>query len=184
LKRLAAISFLLILAFNWLGYRYVFDYLEKKHDRTLESKLDTEDYDESQLISVKTVFPVPYFVSTNTFERWSGEIEIDGILYKYVKRRFFSDSVELLCIPNSGAEQLKSAKHDYFRIANDLTPQSGPSNSDPAKPAFKSQMSEYCEPVPEWDFNLVDKQKHPGILYAWYIPESPVKTILHPPEFS
>ena len=183
MKKLAAISFLLVLTFNWLGYRFVFDYLEQKQDRLLESKLDMDEYDESQLLSIKAHLPIPYFVSANQdkFERWNGEVEINGILYKYVKRRFFSDSVEFLCIPNTGAELLKEARHDYFRIANDVIP-SSQKNTDQKVPVFKNHLSEFCEEIPEYDFKLDNKQKHTGMLCSSYLPVPPMDVIAPPPE--
>lgn len=184
MKKLAAISFLVVLTFNWLGYRFVFDYLEQKQDRLLESKLDIDDYDESELISIKTHFPAPYFVpgNQNQFERWSGEVEINGVMFKYVKRRFFSDSVELLCIPNTGAELLKEARHDYFRIANDIVPAESGKNADNKAPVFKNHLSEFCEEIPEYDFTLTNKQKHTGMFRSSYLPLTPMDVISPPPE--
>ena len=184
LKKLAAISFLLVLTFNWLGYRFVFDHLEQKQDRLLESKLDLDEYDESDLLSIKAHFPAPYFVASNQdqFERWNGEVEINGVMYKYVKRRFFSDSVEFLCIPNTGAELLKEARHDYFRIANDIIPTESNKGSDQKAPVFKNHLSEYCEDIPKYDFTITNKQKHTGMLCSSYLPVAPMDVLSPPPE--
>jgi len=96
-------------------------YLESKKNAELETQLDENRYDEGQLITVKIpVTSLPYYNNSKSFERTDGQIDIAGIEYKYVKRRIYKDSLELLCIPNSAAMQLHSAKDDFFKLVNDL----------------------------------------------------------------
>jgi hypothetical protein len=83
--------------------------------------LDDNRYDESQLITVKVpITSLPYYNNSRSFERTDGQIEIAGVEYNYVKRRIYKDSLELLCIPNKAAMQLRSAKDDFFKLVNDL----------------------------------------------------------------
>lgn len=162
-KKIAAIFFLSILSFNWLGYRFVFDLLEAKHSRQLEARIDLDNYHEEDLISIKTSISLPYYNNSTTFERVNGEIEINGIQYKYVKRRFFSDSVEVLCIPNITATQIQTAKENFYRQTNDLqTSEQG--KKAPAAPAFKNLLSEYCDQLADWDLVLFQ----PAHLYNPY----------------
>ena len=121
LKRLAAILLMGILLFNWYGYQLLSTYLQNKADRRLEASLDRDNYDESQLIPIHIpITALSYYNSSTSFERVDGQLEINGIRYKYVKRRLFKDSLELLCIPNQAAMSLQSAKEDFFRQVNDL----------------------------------------------------------------
>jgi len=162
LKRFAAILFLAVLSFNWLGYKLVFQYLENRHNTHLEAKLDKGDYDEKELISIKTASHLPYYNSSSEeFERWDGQIVVNGIQYKYVKRRFYNDSVELLCIPNMTAMKLKEARQDYYRISNDLQSDASKKQDQSKVPAFKNLLNEYCEDIREWDAAQVAvKQTH------------------------
>jgi hypothetical protein len=110
-----------ILLFNWCGYRLLTSWLETRSDRQLEARLDDNAYDESQLFSIKIpATNLSYYNPSTEFERVDGQIEIGGIQYKYVKRRLFNDSLEMLCIPNHAAMSLRTAKNDYFQFANDL----------------------------------------------------------------
>jgi len=121
LKRIATILLLGMLLFNWIGYRFFTSYLEEKSDARLEAQLDNNNYDESQLISIKVpVSHLAYYNSSAKFERVDGQIEINGVKYKYVKSRLYNDSLELLCIPNIASMQLQNVKSDFFKIANDL----------------------------------------------------------------
>lgn len=113
-----------ILFFNWYGYQLLTQYWQQRADRRLEARLDRNEYDESQLLSVKVpITNLSYYNSSNNFERVDGQIDIGGVRYQYVKRRIFKDSLQLLCIPNETAMKLQQVKNDFFRQVNDLQQQ-------------------------------------------------------------
>src|SRR5260370_348016 len=121
MKKIAAILLMGILFFNWYGYKLLSFYLEDRADRQLEARLDEDRYDESQLISIKVPSShLSYYNSTAQFERVDGQIEVGGVEYKYVKRRLFNDSLELLCIPNHAAMKLQTARNQFFQLVNDI----------------------------------------------------------------
>jgi len=126
MKRIAAILLMGILFFNWYGYKLLSFYLEDRSDRRLEARLDDEDFDESQLISIKVpASRLSYYNSNTQFERVDGQIEVKGIQYKYVKRRLYNDSLELLCIPNYAAMTLQTARNQFFQLVNDIQQHDG-----------------------------------------------------------
>lgn len=109
-----------ILLFNWCGYRWVINLVQQQADTKLEAKLDRNEYDESQLIEIKVPLNMPYQTDWAGFERYDGEIEVNGIHYKYVKRKVQDGQLVLKCIPNQAKQRLESAKDDLFKISNDL----------------------------------------------------------------
>jgi hypothetical protein len=110
-----------MLLFNWFGYRLFVSYLDNRINTRLEAQLDNSEYNESELICLKVpATHLAYYNNSTTFERVDGQIEINGIAYKYVKRRLYNDSVELLCIPDMAFMHLQSARDDFFKITNDL----------------------------------------------------------------
>jgi hypothetical protein len=121
MKRIVALALLLVLVFNWYGYRLLCLYLEERSERKLESKLDLEDYSESQLEKITIPLTMlSYYNVSRTFERVRGRLEIDGVVYSFVKRRLYNDSLELLCIANRTMTQLKKLKIECYKMANDL----------------------------------------------------------------
>ena len=121
LKRITAILFLGMLLFNLFGYRLLVSYLEDQNNSRLEAKLDISEYNESELISFKvSAAHLSYYTNSRPFERVDGQVEINGISYKYVKRRLYNDSIEMLCIPNVVSMQFEYAKDIFFKITNDL----------------------------------------------------------------
>ena len=121
MKKIVSIFLLSILLFNWFGYRLLIAVIEKSENAKLEAQLDNDNYEESELISIKIpVTYLPYYNNSASFERVDGQVEIEGTQYKYVKRRIYNDSLELLCIPNSAVMKLCVAKDEYFKFINDL----------------------------------------------------------------
>jgi hypothetical protein len=121
LKKIASIFLLGILLFNWFGYRLVIGLWQERTKSELEARLDSKDYDDAQLISVKVPMThLSYYNTSPEFERVNGSVEIGGVQYKYVKRRLYNDSLELLCLRDQGAMKLRSCSNDFYRMANDL----------------------------------------------------------------
>lgn len=115
-----------ILFFNWYGYQLVTSFLQDRANHSLEARLDKDNYDESQLVSVRIpLTSLSYYTSSTSFERVDGQIELGGVQYKYVKRRIFKDSLEVLCIPDQSAMGLTKAKNEFFRQVNDLQQHNG-----------------------------------------------------------
>ena len=103
--------------------------MENKADLQLEARLDDHNYKESDLISFKVSANLPYYINSETYDRVNGEININGVDYKYVKRRIYNDSVEILCIPNVTKTCLENARNDFYRLANDLVSNSSSKKS-------------------------------------------------------
>ena len=110
-----------LLLFNWVGYRVFISWCESHAEDRLEARLDADRYDKAQLILLRiSAELLPYSNSSASFERATGEIEIGHVLYSYVGKRLYNDSVEFLCIPEKAVNQLKKAKIDFFTLVNDL----------------------------------------------------------------
>jgi len=151
LKRIAAILLLSVLLFNWIGYRILSDYFEQQADFVLEQKLDKSDYDESQLIEIKVPLKLPYQNNWENFERFNGDIEVDGIHYKYVKRKVYNDSLVLLCLPHESKMKLLSARDEFFKLVNDLQHPSQNKKSDSGNShSVKNPVTEYFSEHNNW----------------------------------
>jgi hypothetical protein len=126
LKTVTTILLIGILLFNWFGYRLLTIYMEGKASSDLTDQIIDNKYDETQLISLKVpITNLSYYQNSKEFEWIDGKIEIGGVQYKYVKRRIYNDSLEVLCIPDQTAIRLKAVRNEYFRFANDLHPGQG-----------------------------------------------------------
>jgi len=115
LKKITAILLLLLLFFNWYGYRLVLSVNQDHADQKLESLIDNHDYDESQLMEIRVTMNMPYQERFTDFERHYGEVTIDGKVYRYVKRKIEGDILILKCIPNYSKQRLIKTADDLAR---------------------------------------------------------------------
>ena len=155
LKKIFAILLLSLLFFNWYGYRLLSAYLQAASDISLEAKVEKQEYDESQLIELRIPINLPYHNDWTGFERFSGEVEIDGVHYKYVKRKVERGELVLMCLPNSEKQQLQTARDNFFKLVNDLQQNdTGKKSENNTANVFKGLFSEYQQEKNNW---VVDK---------------------------
>lgn len=131
LKRLASILLLFTLLLNWCAYPLISTWFENRSESRLAALLDEERGDTAGLISIKVHAHLPYQYSQD-YERIKGNIEINGVSYTYVKRRFYNDSLELLCIPNIERTNLLNLRTEYLKSTN---------NAEASLPLKKSNNS-------------------------------------------
>jgi hypothetical protein len=145
-RQIASAILMCILLFNLVGYRFVADYMQQKSDAQLEARLDKDQYEESQLVELKIPINLPYQTSWSAYVRYDGEIQLDGISYKYVSRKLSNDTLYIKCIPNTNKMHLETAKDNFFKNNNDIAQNSGSKKSDNSKSiALKKLLSEYNE---------------------------------------
>jgi len=143
LKKTAAILFLTLFLFNLIGYKCYFYYLQQKEQSFFEATLDKEDYNEKDLITFKVPLSMPYQVSWKDFERVDGEITINGVIYKYVKRKIEDGQLILLCLPYYKKMTLVRASTEFGSHGNDLVPFGKKGNS--ASSGKNNSLNEYEE---------------------------------------
>jgi hypothetical protein len=142
LKRFAAIQLLLLLLFNLFGYRIFFDAAQRASDAKMEAVLDKNEYNESELITIRIPVSLPYFFSrSDKFERVNGEINMGGKIYKYVKRRMYNGEITILCLPDHAKTSLETARNDFFKNTNDLAQNPGNNKASHPKLDFSKMMN-------------------------------------------
>jgi hypothetical protein len=169
-----------MLLFNWCGYRWVMNVMQDRADLRLEAKLDRNDYDESELIEIRVPVNMPYQTDWASFERYDGEVEVNGIHYKYVKRKVENGQLVLKCIPNKAKQALETAKTDFFKGTNNLQPESPQKSSVPQ--SVKNLLSEFdplqqlvmatsCSTAMDKTYNLYQQRPPAGFFVS--TPEQP-----------
>ena len=145
-----------LLFFNWYGYRIVSDFLQERSDVQMEARLDNNDYNEAELIEIRVPINLPYHNDWTDFERYDGEVEMNGIHYKYVKRKVEKGELVLMCLPNNERQLLQTARDNFFKLVNDLQqPDSGKKSDNGNSNSFKSLLSEYQQEKNNWTVALL-----------------------------
>jgi hypothetical protein len=160
LKKITAILFLGIMLFNGFGYRILSNYFDQKASDHLVSLIEQNNYDESDLISVKTPINLPYYSNSPKFERVDGEMEINGIVYQYVERRVYNDSVEIRVLPNQDRLHIKNAKESFDKLASDFEQKLTEKKSVPVnKSSVKVINFDYIEQDNKWSLEKIITRK-------------------------
>lgn len=121
MKKIIVILLLGLLFFNWAGYRFFTAWLEQSSNAHQDVQLDDNVYEESQLVTLKIpITHLSYYVNSREYERVKGQIEVAGVQYKYVKRRIYNDSLEVLCIPDQITISFRTLNNDLFKFSNGL----------------------------------------------------------------
>jgi hypothetical protein len=175
---------LAILLFNSGGYRMLTNYLEMEAENNLIAELDQDLYDESTLLHLKVPASLPYGSNTEKYERVNGTIEINGVSYSYVKRRFYKDSLELLCVPNAAKAGIRSARDDFFRLANDFVANSNTKKNNHAHPhTAKFSVQDFTEAhFFSWQFSGGQSVKIQRPLVRSSLGDDFTKLLEHPPK--
>ena len=154
-RKIATILLLTFLFFNWVGYWLFISWFESRETASWVSRLDKDQYDASELILFKVSAEVlPYSNASPVFERADGELEVGNIHYRYVRKRLYQDSIELLCIPDTENSRLRSAKKEIVHLAADVPENpNGDSNgthgkSQPAGKPSPHQLKAFYQGAP------------------------------------
>lgn len=131
----------------------MYDYMQKQANKQLEASLDDNNYDESQLIVIKVAVNLPYQTSWASYERYNGEIQLNGVKYKYVKRKLANDTLYLKCIPNTKEMLLQTAKNDFYRLTNNLLQNSNSKKANNTASIFKNFQPVFNESSFEFEIS-------------------------------
>lgn len=172
-----------MLFFNWYGYRIITSLMESQADQQLEARLDSQQYDEAELIEVKIPLQVPYQISQPEFERHYGEVEVDGKHYTYVKSKVVDGFLVLKCIANSAKDEIKAAGSNYYKKANGLDQQSSDKKGGDYAGFAKSFWSEYSNKTvyPELSV-IVEQSRHSFPIFTQTLPVCYSEVTGQPPE--
>jgi len=120
-----------------------FYYEVQSSDQKIEALLDKNDYEETDLITIRIPLSLPYQNDSKDFERISGEVNFNGKVYKYVKRKIENGEFVLMCLPDQHKTKLEKQKNDYFENSNDLVQNNSKKSGNSKLVFFKRVFSEY-----------------------------------------
>jgi hypothetical protein len=183
LKKIASILLMGLLCFNWVGYKLLITYLQKKAESQLEVQIDKNDCDESQLLEIRVPLNLPYQNDQGEFTRHYGEIEIEGKAYTYVKRKIEDGVLILKCIRSAEKETLKKVDNRFFKGINGIDKEGNGRNSSPFLSFAKSIFSDFENNHFDFSLNVWDT-----IDNKWHVEKTSIfnsdflSSLEHPPD--
>ena len=180
MKKLIAILLLFIYLFNLAGYSLVFHYFIRQSEDKLAARIDDNKYKDAELVQISIPFNLPYTQNSSGFETLQGSVELNGILYNYVKRRIYNDTLYIMCLPNEHRTQLLKEKSKYASEVNDFA-----ASKKEKEPAAKkaSPSTEYNNTIAQYSVVLPAKA---AICqednFAFFLTVRAIDTPEHPPQ--
>lgn len=169
MRKAIAISLIALFAFNLAGYRILYFTIGEHHDLSVTSDIENGVYNESNLITISVPLSLPYLQDATAFERVDGEIELNGTVYKYVKRKISAGHLVLLCLPDNTKARLNQAANNFTE------------KESSAKLVIKSVLSDFTEQPLLYEFSIDDHFTVPSRLFSQSRLLSPACTVAEQP---
>jgi len=128
------------------------------------TKLDHNDYNTGDLVTITVPASLAYEMDMPDFERMDGQITIQGKSYRCVKRKIFDGQITFLCLPDENAKTFKTARDEFIKIVSDA--------SDP-KPNSKSASHTTAKVSP----NIYDMPRRWSLAHRYGKPLSAFRTL-------
>ena len=119
MKKLSSILLIALLLMNIMGYYVVFIGLQYKNDVLITQRLDREQYEESQTVTIKVPIAVPYMSDNQDFQRVDGIFEYHGEFYRLVKQKYTQDTLVIVCVKDTENKRIHEALTDYVKTFTD-----------------------------------------------------------------
>ena len=171
---------LAVYLFNLTGYRFFFRYYINQSNQQIAQQADNSRYSDSELTEIKIKLNLPYVTDWSAYERYDGEMELDGKHYNYVKRKVSQDTLYLLCLPNETKTKLSIEKIDYAARVNDMPAGKDNTNSPVKKNIL---LNEFSQQLIYFDFSVAGAVTDTEKFYAHtHLPDTYIDCIGQPPE--
>jgi hypothetical protein len=182
LKKVIAILLLAVYLFNLAGYSLVFHYFIEQSEQNFAQQLDENNYKDAELVEISIPFNLPYTQNNSCFERLDGSVELNGVLYNYVKRRIYNDTLYIMCLPNQHKTQFIKERSRYAGEVNDFASTKKEKESTAKKAA---PTNEYNNIITQYRFVLpAATAATQNSNFASILPVAAIETTGHPPQFS
>jgi hypothetical protein len=178
LKNLFAIVFTALLLLNVMGYYGVFLGLQYKNDREMIQRFDSDDYSESETVTIKIPISIPYAFDQAEFERVDGKFEHEGEFYRLVKQKLSQDTLYVVCAKDQENKKIDEAMTSFVKTFTDK-PVDTHSNSKIVISFIKDyipQSFEVCQSNLGWVADVI-RETACNNMTSSFCP-----SIIHPPE--
>jgi hypothetical protein len=161
LKKLAAILLICLFLFNLFGYQILYSYVQQQSDVTLEHNLDQNAYNENELITLTIPLSMPYQHNSDGFERFHGEITLNGNIYEYVKRKYCDGKIIFLCLPNHNKMYLEAEKNKIATNNNDIQTSGTKKQDNPKQASGKNISTDYQQNLQNYSITFYNGLRTP-----------------------
>jgi hypothetical protein len=180
LKKIFVFTLIAVLLFNVMGYYGLFLGLQYQNGIAMKKRIDSNQYDESQTLTIKIPMAVPYMSDNPDFERVDGIFEYNGEFYRFVKQKYARDTVTIVCIKDQENKRITDAITDYVKTFSN-TPAHQQQHSKLLKTHIKDYIPQTCSLKPitsGWENDVTGNDCCNDLIPSFEV------SVIHPPERS
>jgi hypothetical protein len=150
MRSIIAFCLILLLAINWYGYDLLLHILSNQSNKSLAADFEKGNYSQEELLEIKVDLELPYSTDWENFEKISGTISVEGIIYNFVERKLENGHMVYHCLPNYKSTNIQNARDYFHTLVYNLEKQES-KKPVPVAPAFKKlQIETTLHGVQEW----------------------------------
>ena len=142
-------------------------------------KLDANNYNTSETITIKVPITIPYAYNSRDFERVDGKFEHNGEFYRLVKQRLYRDTLYYVCVKDHTSKRINQALISYVKTMTDEPVDQ--QKSAHTLPGFSKDFFSYAFSIDHisngWEYEVVK-----NTFVTVFICDEYPSSIFHPPE--
>lgn len=119
MRKLLSYVFIFLMFLNIMGYYWILAGMHYNSTQSLERKLSSDNYEETETVEIKIPISLPYVADNADFERTEGQFEYNGEYYHLVKQQYSNDTLRMICVKNHDSKQISQALRDYVQTFAD-----------------------------------------------------------------
>ena len=111
---------LVVHLFNVGGYLVLNQYLVQQSNKFVTEQISKGKYDINNLMEIKVKQHLPQIQDWKSYARVSGQIQLNGVAYNYVRLKMTRDTLFVQCIPNYETTKLLNENVICAKQVNDI----------------------------------------------------------------
>jgi len=127
-KRVLSIALIVLFLFNVIGYYGIYMAMLRQARVALNEKIDNEQYQEEQTVTIKIPLTLPYPVQED-YQRVQGDFEHQGEFYKLVKQKYSNDTLYVVCLKSAEEKRAFKVFSDLVKLSTENSSTSSSQNS-------------------------------------------------------
>jgi hypothetical protein len=141
MRSIIAFCLIMLLAINWYGYDLLLHILSNQSNKSLAADFEQGNYRQEELLEIKVDLELPYSTDWENFEKISGTVSVEGVIYNFVERKLENGHMVYHCLPNYKSTSIQNARDYFHTLVYNLEKQES-KKPVPAAPTFKKLQIE------------------------------------------
>jgi hypothetical protein len=150
MRSIIALCLIMLLAINWYGYDLMLHILSNQSNKSLAADFEKGQYKQEELLEIKVNLDLPYSTDWENFEKATGSISVEGVIYNFVERKLENGFMVYHCLPNYKSTSIQNARDYFHTLVYNLEKQES-KKPLPAAPAVrKLQIETTLHDAKQW----------------------------------